>query len=306
MINDSKRTNNLVLLMLFNQILMSFLLIVFNIPSYVENNILQMLIEVLFFVLPGFIYLVVTKKNIRKTIKLNPISGKECFYVFVATVLVKPILSFFALLASAFFPNAASEVIIESLNGSAILAFLSIAIFPPICEEFFFRGVVFTGFKKQPILKACILSGLFFGIAHMNGNQLMYTLVGGIFFSYLMYLTNSILAPIFAHFIINGSQFIQSYSAIKVLEATGQLEELVGTMEINSEFFAAVLIYGIISLVCFLVLLKLLKRLKEINYDKIDKTEFNPTEEEKESEFNVSFFIVIFIYLINILAMSKL
>ena len=50
------------------------------------------------------------------------------------------------------------------------------------------------------------MSGLYFGLMHLDGQQFLYAFAMGIVFCYMVYKTNSIFSSIISHFTINSSQ----------------------------------------------------------------------------------------------------
>ena len=62
-----------------------------------------------------------------------------------------------------------------------------VGILAPVCEEVVFRGAIFGGMKKEGnIFKAVMVSGLLFGLLHMNINQASYAFVIGILLMFIL------------------------------------------------------------------------------------------------------------------------
>ncbi|MGG5461159.1 CPBP family intramembrane glutamic endopeptidase [Clostridium sp. B9] len=92
----------------------------------------------------------------------------------------------------------------SSLTSDPILAFISVVILAPILEEVFFRGIIFNELAKYrqgafPI----ILSGLVFGLAHMQSIQSVYTFIMGIILGFVYSKTHSLKIVIFMHMLNN-------------------------------------------------------------------------------------------------------
>lgn len=81
---------------------------------------------------------------------------------------------------------------------------LSVALVPAFCEEFLFRGFVQSSFEKRmrPIW-AIIVTALIFSLFHFNPFAILPLFLLGAYFSYLVYLTESIFIPIVLHFLNN-------------------------------------------------------------------------------------------------------
>lgn len=77
------------------------------------------------------------------------------------------------------------------------------AVLPGICEEFCHRGLLLNGFKQLDIKKTVILVGFLFGLIHLNIQQVFYASVIGMFLTFLVYVTGSIIPSMIVHFMNN-------------------------------------------------------------------------------------------------------
>jgi membrane protease YdiL (CAAX protease family) len=90
------------------------------------------------------------------------------------------------------------------ISKNIILSIFLVAIIPPIFEEMFFRGLLVDGFRRNYTLpKTILVSSLLFGLIHLNPWQFVTAFLIGIFYSWICIKTNSILLPIFGHFLNN-------------------------------------------------------------------------------------------------------
>lgn len=93
---------------------------------------------------------------------------------------------------------------LESMNLVAL--FIGVAIFAPIAEEFFFRGILFERSKNIVSPKtAAVVSALAFGLIHFNILQGSNAFILGLLFAYIYHNTGTIYAPILAHL---GNNFV--------------------------------------------------------------------------------------------------
>jgi membrane protease YdiL (CAAX protease family) len=90
--------------------------------------------------------------------------------------------------------------------GEFALAFLVVAIFAGICEEFLFRGVIQTELLKSTknIHLAIWVSAFLFSAMHAQFFGFVPRLLLGALFGYLYYWSGNLWIPIFAHFVNNG------------------------------------------------------------------------------------------------------
>lgn len=124
-------------------------------------------------------------------------------------VTVNIIMSIFMSIVPEFFEEY--EMMMELLddNNAVILSFFYAAIFGPISEEYFFRGVVQKHFKRAvPVVFAVVLQALLFGIYHMNWVQGIYAFFVGIVMGYIMERTKSIATTILFHITFNFSSYV--------------------------------------------------------------------------------------------------
>ncbi len=84
-----------------------------------------------------------------------------------------------------------------------ILAFITTAIVPAICEEFLFRGAILSALKPYGKAPAIIISAVLFGLMHQNIEQLIYTTVAGIVLAWVVYETGAIWCSVLIHFYNN-------------------------------------------------------------------------------------------------------
>lgn len=100
---------------------------------------------------------------------------------------------------------------IDPTEGGAVLLLLAIAVvgLAPLCEELFFRGLLFRGMRGFWTLTPSLLaSGLIFGLFHFNlGVVLPFTLIG-IVFAWSNEQSGSIYTSIAAHGAVNSLSFV--------------------------------------------------------------------------------------------------
>lgn len=91
-------------------------------------------------------------------------------------------------------------------GGSGFATFtlvLTLSIYAPFFEELLFRGAVYRNNEIMGQKFAMIVTGVAFGLWHMNFVQLIYATVIGIFASFLYAKTRSIIPSMILHFLIN-------------------------------------------------------------------------------------------------------
>ncbi|TYP91663.1 hypothetical protein LX73_2487 [Fodinibius salinus] len=101
---------------------------------------------------------------------------------------------------------------IESLLTSDLTIWVMlfhVAVVPAICEELLYRGYVMRSFQKNwGILAAIIVSGLLFGMYHVQLSNLLPLATLGIVFAFLTWTSKSVYPAIVAHFVNNAGSVV--------------------------------------------------------------------------------------------------
>jgi len=145
--------------------------------------------------------------------------------------------------------------------GEFILVAFVIAVTPAICEEFFFRGLIFYNFERTMISsKAIFLTGFIFAAFHFHPFNLIPLILLGYYLTYVVYYSSSIYTGIAVHFVNN---FLSAYLVFQYGKEGFENPE--GTIYDNM----ALIVTGIISFALFIIILKLIKNKGTENKNKI-------------------------------------
>lgn len=88
-------------------------------------------------------------------------------------------------------------------------SFLALVILPPIIEEIVFRGFMFPAFAKRwGLVGGAVGSSVLFGIAHLQGNVTVYTIVLGLLLCLMYRKLGSILPGMALHMLNNYLAFM--------------------------------------------------------------------------------------------------
>ncbi|BBF44377.1 CAAX amino terminal protease family protein [Lachnospiraceae bacterium KM106-2] len=154
---------------------------------------------------------------------------------------------------------------------------LVVGLLPAICEEGVYRGIFYHEYRKVSIRKAIVVSGLLFGVLHMNINQFAYAVLLGMVFALVVEVTGSIISSVICHFIINATSVVASY----------HITQEVASKQVNKaeliSMLPAYVLPALIGIAISIVLIRLMamsegrtEQLEEI----LNKTE--RTEKEKQ------------------------
>lgn len=84
-----------------------------------------------------------------------------------------------------------------------IYLIIAYAVLPAICEEFVYRGILCREYERGGVLRAVIISSVFFALLHFNLQNLPMYLFSGIILAMTLYATRSLLGSILTHFLYN-------------------------------------------------------------------------------------------------------
>ena len=87
------------------------------------------------------------------------------------------------------------------------VALLLVALVPALCEEIVFRDFMLNQTLGYNLVTAALINGIYFGLIHMNLQQLPYAAMMGVVLFLVAAFTRSVLSAVILHFIVNASQF---------------------------------------------------------------------------------------------------
>lgn len=229
-----------------------------ELPIWVEMLESQMLI-----LIPGILYMVLNRFSIRKCLPYRTPKLIDFLLAMLFGYLMIPAMLLLNYVSMLFSSNRIQEATNQLTVFPFWMQLLFIAVMPACIEEFLFRGVFFHSYRKNGILPAAILSGVVFGVVHLNINQFVYATVLGIVFALLVEATGSMFMSMAAHFAINT----YSITLLKILPQSDAAVEKSNELLQNisfSDIIASIVMMGFIavifSLLAFLLFRYLSKR----------------------------------------------
>lgn len=213
----------------------------------------------LIFLLPLIMFKVLAKQSYKDTFKdFN--FRKTSWKVILVSFALGLVVFFINVYVSSFFFNIISIFGYKQASGGSelpatwwvlILNLLTTAVLPAICEETLHRGMLLHGYTSLGVRRAIIISGVLFGLLHMNIEQVFYAMIIGIFFGYLCAGSNSIYPCMIVHFVNNAMSVIISFGRQKGW-AIGNIFSYL------SSIFTSNVLLGLLLFFLFLCLLLLL------------------------------------------------
>lgn len=257
------RANVYFLIIILLEIFMPYVLLpIYKLIGVRDVRIALVCNHIIIFIIPAIIYVIVTKCNIVQTFRFKLLPFKDLIFVIVLGFLCVPIMNFFGLISGFFFENNIGNLMTSISSTPYIILMGIIAVMPAITEEITLRGVVLSGYSGKSRFKAAVVIGLFFGIFHLDANQLLYATVLGFLLAYAVRVTGSIYASMIMHFIINGTsvtlQKLMSFISPSQIENTGQVSlKALPVGEKLALLQGGLIIFIVASVLAFLVIKKL-------------------------------------------------
>lgn len=160
-------------------------------------------ITVCLYMTPILLYVAVTRGRCLRDIPFAVPRLSVLLLVFLFVVLLQPVVTWINMFSMMFSRNHIAEEMLAMEQQSFWKNVIFTALIPAAAEELAVRGVLYHGYRKAGVLKAAVVSGLLFGIMHLNINQFCYAAVLGIVFALLVEATGNLLYSVEAHFLIN-------------------------------------------------------------------------------------------------------
>lgn len=194
----------------------------------------------------------------------KPVKVRTVLYTILLTIVLGPIMSFFNSVSLIFVDNVVVEQSEEILGLPFWVAFFITAIYGPLCEEFAFRGIVYGGFRRyckpQP---AVIVSGLIFGLMHLNLNQFGYAFALGVAMALVVEASGSIWMSFLIHLLVNGTSVVYMY-LLDNFSGSSFSELAAEDLSTTESMIPTIIILALISVGCFLLAMKILSRISKI------------------------------------------
>lgn len=288
----------IVVLCLIGTRIFSYYANVNNVISVILNLIIQ--IGIMLF-LPFILYKTIRKKTSKQALKEFNVK-KISFKAVLITILIGIIIYFLNIAVASFFnifiystgydPSFGMSSASETYSVWAFLldVFLS-AILPGICEEFCHRGLLLNGYKQLNIKKTIILVGFLFGLVHLNIQQFFYASIIGMFLTFLVYVTGSIIPSMIVHFMNNFIGLYLSFAEYNNLPFGNFSSNLENVLQSGDPFYVFMVIIFVVvfllGLLAFLVY-KLMKNTRVKQFELLAKKAIDKKQrEELFKEFNL-------------------
>jgi uncharacterized protein len=156
-------------------------------------------------------------KDIKETLKFHSFSfGKLSMYLGLQAILTG--LVYLLLLLIQNITEIKNPNILDSYSDSAypfLIAFISIAVLPPLTEELGFRAILFNQLLKLTSgTSTVVVTGILFGLLHFSVISFIWLIPAGFFFGWVRLRENTIWYGVCCHFLHNFAMIMISYYTI--------------------------------------------------------------------------------------------
>lgn len=167
---------------------------------------------------------------------------------------------------------------VEQMSGEIVRSpmwemVLLIGLIGPFCEELVFRGYLFQNLKRgNRAVSAAVLSGLLFGLFHLNFNQFVYAAGMGILFALAADAGGSLWVPVLMHQAFNTAEVWMLYLPGRNARNAGEAAARAGAGAASLERFSVSLpemarsvLWAAVGLWMFSLLLKQMRKISRIS-----------------------------------------
>ena len=167
------------------------------------------LLQILIFIIPGYLFLRFRGKGYAKRLRLRAPKPEHIFLIAGATgALITGGFLLSVLMGN--LSEGQSFVLYDtftsrhdgSISGMIYLV-LAYAVLPAVCEELIFRSILCAEFEGKGVACAVLVSSVLFSMLHFNLLALPVYLFAGVVLALTMYATRSVFAVMIVHFLYN-------------------------------------------------------------------------------------------------------
>lgn len=221
------------------------------------------------FFLPCIVYAILMQhlwnQPIKNTFSLRKLPAASVFLSILLGILIQPVSALLAQLASMFFTDITSSSVQSMTSSPLPLMIFSMALLPALFEEILCRGILYDGYKDAPLWYQILFSGAFFGMLHMNFQQISYALPMGIFLAIVLTTTHSIYSTMIIHFVMNGTQVTLSWlnENLGWFDRGNKAEDIIASVLCGNTNLIITSTTALIALVLIIVILLVMKKLHQ-------------------------------------------
>ena len=225
-----------------------------NFPG--ANIIFKIIMQVgLMFLIPVLLYKVFMNKSFKQTFYhfgFKKTTSKAVGISFLAGLCMFFLVFYFSSIWSAILELLGYHFSSSSSSYSVLVLFVDVIFvgcLPAICEETTHRGLALNGMKHNGGIRAIVLTGLLFGLLHINIVQFGYAFLVGMLLCVVTMVSRSIFPSMIMHFTNNFIGLFLSYSQNSTWLQNGLVDSLLGMFS-SSSFILTVIMRILVITLC--------------------------------------------------------
>lgn len=162
--------------------------------------------ELFLILLPALVYLRRAGLPARETLRLRwPGAPLAATTVLIGAGLFLMALGIDALMVGLLgYSTPTPPAMFPTTPASIVLCFVALAVFPPLCEEVLFRGLIQRAYERRSPIVGIVISGLLFAFWHLRFQGLLPIIPISFALGYVVWRSNSLISGILLHFTVNA------------------------------------------------------------------------------------------------------
>lgn len=167
------------------------------------------LLQLLIFPIPAYLYIRLKPKGFVKSLRLRKIRLSHLFLLIASVLMLISGCTLLGLLCGMMKAQPSFtlyDTFASVHDGSAwasLRLILAYGLLPAFCEELVFRGILCAEYERHGILYASVVSAIFFAFLHFDLTALPVYLFSGMLLAIVMYVTRSTIAAMIVHLCYN-------------------------------------------------------------------------------------------------------
>ena len=231
---------------------------------WLYNLVPSSVISELLLLLPAVIMALLTPAGVSEMFALRRMPFKQGLLSAALIAAAFPVAVFCNSISTMFVDNTVLAMSDSILSEPFPVMVALIGVFGPLCEELCFRGYIFQNLKSGgKTAAAAVVSGILFGLIHMNLNQALYGVALGTIMAFAVAATGSLWSSIIMHVLLNSLEVAGMYLADYAKSLADTVPAIQEMMEAEQSEITAmdICIYGVIALIgvafCVLIIRKM-------------------------------------------------
>lgn len=242
------------------------LLSYFDVLSFMNGNeeyLLGSILQIgLMFILPVFLFSILKKQKPLQTLKHYGYK-KISIKAIIISIIIGLIVFVLNMCIASFFNFVITLLGYEKLGTATtsteyplymlFVNLLMTAVLPAICEETTHRGLLLKNYSSLGFKKAILISGLLFGLTHLNIEQFFYATLIGFLLGIITVLCGNIFPAIIIHFINNAINVLISYFTATSKTFNYYYEAIFNQISTGNFFLVVIGIFVVITILILLL-----------------------------------------------------